>query len=156
MSNTDREYDAWLYKDVYTDLVGAIIESKKPGGSRIEQLIDLAKRTDVTRIGIAHCVGFAEEAEKLEALLGEHFEVVSVSCRIHDLQAGDVIPGAEGSLCNPAGQAEALNDAETELNVSVGLCLGHDMIFQDHSEAPVTVMAVKDRATDHQPLKALD
>lgn len=156
MFDMDSSEAAELYDEDDRELIEAIIASKKVGGSRIDQLIDLAHRMGVDLIGIAYCVGFSEEADKLEARLSEEFEVVSVGCKVHDLQAADVVPGATGTLCNPAGQADVLNLADTDLNVSIGLCLGHDMIFQKHSRAPVTVMAVKDRATNHQPLAALD
>jgi len=156
MTDMGSAHDAKLYDDADRELVEAIIASKQVGGSRIEQLVDLAHRMGVDTIGIANCVGFAEQAEKLEERLSEEFEVISVGCKVHGLQAADVVPGATGGLCNPAGQAEVLNDAETDLNIMIGLCLGHDMIFQKHSLAPVTVMAVKDKATGHQPLDALD
>jgi uncharacterized metal-binding protein len=156
MFEMDSTEAAQLYDEYDVELVEAIIESKKVGGSRIDQLVDLAHRMGWDTIGIAHCVGFAEQAQKLEERLSEEFEVISVGCKVHDLQAGDVVPGATGDLCNPAGQADVLNLADTDLNISIGLCLGHDMIFQKHSLAPVTVLAAKDRPTDHQPLKALD
>ncbi|MFW5866982.1 MAG: DUF1847 domain-containing protein [Armatimonadota bacterium] len=156
MYEMDSGEAAELYDELDREMVEAIIASKQVGGSRIDQLIDLAHRLGVDTIGIAYCVGFAEETEKLEKRLSEEFEVISVGCKVHDLQAEDVVPGASGTLCNPAGQADVLNLSDTDLNIAIGLCLGHDMIFQKHSLAPVTVMAVKDRATGHQPLDALD
>ena len=156
MFDMDSGQAAELYDELDRQLVGAIIESKKAGGSRIDQLIDLAHRMGVFSVGIAYCVGFAEQAQKLAERLEGEFDVVTVDCKVHGLQAEDLIPGASGALCNPAGQADVLNMAGTDLNISIGLCLGCDMIFQKHSIAPVTVLAVKDRATNHQPLAALD
>ena len=49
-------------------------------------------------------------------------------------------PGQYESLCNPVGQAMLLNKAGTELNIVVGLCVGHDSLFFKHSGAPVTVL----------------
>jgi uncharacterized metal-binding protein len=43
----------------------------------------------------------------------------------------------------------------TELNVVVGLCVGHDSLFLKHAEAPCTVLVVKDRVTGHNPLGAI-
>jgi len=145
-----------LYDEMDREMVAAAIQSKAGGGSRIDQFVDLAHRLGADTIGIAYCVGFAEQAEKLQAYLSEEFEVISAGCKVHELQAADVVEGATGTSCNPAGQAEILNDAGTDLNISIGLCLGHDMIFQKHSLVPVTAMAVKDRATGHQPLDALE
>lgn len=47
------------------------------------------------------------------------------------------------------------NEAKTDLNVVVGLCIGHDSLFFKYSEAPVTVLAVKDRILAHNPLGAV-
>jgi uncharacterized metal-binding protein len=47
------------------------------------------------------------------------------------------------------------NRAETGVNVIVGLCLGHDMLFTKHSKAPVTTLVCKDRVTGHNPVAVL-
>jgi uncharacterized metal-binding protein len=52
-------------------------------------------------------------------------------------------------------QAEVLNREKTDLNVMVGLCLGHDILFINNSKADVTPMVVKDRVTGHNPIAAL-
>ena len=38
-----------------------------------------------------------------------------------------------------------LNKEETDLNILVGLCVGHDSLFYKYSKAPVTTLVVKDR-----------
>ena len=48
-----------------------------------------------------------------------------------------------------------LNTAETEFNILLGLCVGHDSMFMKYSQAMVTVFAVKDRALGHNPLAAI-
>ena len=58
-------------------------------------------------------------------------------------------------MCNPIAQAQLLNEEKTEFNIVLGLCVGHDTLFFKYSEAPVTVLAVKDRALAHNPLGAL-
>jgi uncharacterized metal-binding protein len=52
-------------------------------------------------------------------------------------------------------QARLLNQAGTDLNVVVGLCVGHDSLFIKHSEAPVTTLITKDRVLGHNPAGAL-
>ena len=37
----------------------------------------------------------------------------------------------------------------------IGLCLGHDMIFQRHCKLPMSVFIVKDRAHKHNPMASL-
>lgn len=66
-----------------------------------------------------------------------------------------VSPGEFEAMCTPVGQARALARAGTELNLLLGLCVGHDSLFMKHSVAPVTVLAVKDRVLGHNPLAAV-
>lgn len=63
------------------------------------------------------------------------------------------VPSAQKAMCNPIAQAELLNEAGTELNIIVGLCVGHDALFIRHSKAPVTVLAAKDHVYDNAPLE---
>ena len=58
-------------------------------------------------------------------------------------------------MCNPIYQAKLFNYEKTEFNILLGLCVGHDSLFFKFSEAPTTVLAVKDRVTGHNPLAAI-
>jgi uncharacterized metal-binding protein len=64
-------------------------------------------------------------------------------------------PGHFESACNPIAQAQLLNRAGTELNIMMGLCVGHDALFLKHIEGYATVLAVKDRLLGHNPMAAL-
>ena len=44
---------------------------------------------------------------------------------------------------------------KTDLNINVGLCLGHELLFEQHSAAPVTTFLVKDFATGHKTVENL-
>jgi uncharacterized metal-binding protein len=59
------------------------------------------------------------------------------------------------SVCNPVYQAELLNEAGTQLNIVLGLCVGHDMLFTKNSKAYVTTLSVKDRMTGNNPIAPL-
>ena len=52
-------------------------------------------------------------------------------------------------------QARFMNDKPTDLNVVIGLCVGHDSLFTKHSDALVTTLVVKDRVLGHNPAAAL-
>ncbi len=52
-------------------------------------------------------------------------------------------------------QAQLLEEADTEVNVVIGLCVGHDMLFSAYSAAPVTTLVVKDRAMFHNSVGGL-
>lgn len=58
-------------------------------------------------------------------------------------------------MCNPIMQAKVLAEQGTDFNIVIGLCVGHDTLFLKHSEAPTTVMIVKDRVLGHNPVMAL-
>jgi uncharacterized metal-binding protein len=58
-------------------------------------------------------------------------------------------------MCNPILQAEVVNEEKVDLAVILGLCIGHDTLFMQYCRRPMTVIAVKDRVTGHNPLAAL-
>ena len=66
-----------------------------------------------------------------------------------------VAPGCHESMCNPILQAKLLAKEKTDLNVVVGLCVGHDSLFMKYSKAPVTTLITKDRVTGHNPAAPL-
>jgi uncharacterized metal-binding protein len=48
-----------------------------------------------------------------------------------------------------------LNEEKTELNILLGLCVGHDSLFFKYAEAYTTVLVAKDRVLGHNPIAAL-
>ena len=92
-----------------------------------------------------------------------HFEVLSVCCKVGSIEKEElgladtdkIHPGQYEALCNPIGQAMLLNEAGTDLNIAIGLCVGHDSLFFQHSRSPVTVLVAKDRVTGHNPVAAI-
>ncbi len=110
---------------------------------RVRELIEFSKRMGLKKLGVAFCIGLKEETRQLVKILRSHgFEVSSVACTVN-------------GGCNPVGQALTLNQQGTELNVIMGLCMGHDILFTKFSEAPVTTLVVKDRAMCHNPAAPL-
>ena len=144
-----------MYDEADREMVRVAAESKTPGVPRAEEIAPFARRAGFRKIGIAHCVAVTAAAEKLEEMLAKEFEVTRVGCKVFGLDASELLAGGKGTSCNPVGQAKVLNDAGTELNVAMGLCLGHDLLFAKHSAAPVTTLVVKDRVHNHNPLAAL-
>jgi uncharacterized metal-binding protein len=131
---------------------------------RVQEIMDFARRLGASHLGIAHCVGLMQEARLLQEILESNgFTVSSACCKVGSipkeeigLQDSDKIePGSFEPLCSPVGQAELLNTVGTQLNIVVGLCVGHDSLFFRYSGAPVTVLVAKDRVTGHNPVAAL-
>ena len=128
--------------------------------TRLGEIILFAKQLQYKRIGLAFCIGLSEEAKVIEEILSKHFEVVSVCCKVcgidkKDFDLPQILSENKEVMCNPAGQAQLLNDAGTQLNVLCGLCVGHDAIFAKVSDAPVTTLIAKDRVLAHNPAGAI-
>jgi uncharacterized metal-binding protein len=132
--------------------------------TRVEDTIAFARLMGFRKVGIATCIGLLEETARLEEILrAQGLEPVSVCCKVGSVDkeqlgvtdAQKVRPGTFEPACNPVAQARILNDAGTDMNVIVGLCVGHDMLFAKHSGAPVTTLVVKDRVTGHNPAAVL-
>ncbi len=110
--------------------------------TRLEESAFFAKEMGVKKIGIAFCIGLANEAHFCaQYFKTQGFEVQSVCCKVcsvdKDMMNLDKIkPGQREAMCNPKVQARLLNEGGTELNFIVGLCVGHDMLFTMESKVP--------------------
>jgi uncharacterized metal-binding protein len=132
---------------------------------RARETIEFARRMRYRRLGLAYCIALAPEAEEYaRRLRAEGFEVVSVLCKTGAVpkeallglsDAEKVSPGQVETMCNPVAQARLLADAGVDLNIVIGLCVGHDALFIANAEAPVTCLVAKDRVHDHKPVAGL-
>ena len=132
---------------------------------RVEEIAQFAKKMGYKKLGIASCLGLRDEAAILcEILENRGFEVISVCCKAGAIPKERIGitpeqkikgPDAFEAMCNPITQAKILNEAGTELNILVGLCVGHDSLFNKYAEAPVTVLVAKDRVFVHNPVMGL-
>lgn len=138
---------AELYNAADLQLMRAAEDALLMGQNRVEELKLFAENTGVKRIGIAHCVGMTREAMMLKERLSDKFEVFTVDCKYQKIKASELLNDetVKGTSCNPAGQADFLAQQQTELNISFGLCVGHDMLFNMKSTVPTTTLVVKDR-----------
>ena len=130
--------------------------------TRVEETIEFAKRMGFKRIGIATCVGLINESRTLAKLLRNNgFEVYSAACKVGSFKKEEVgVPPEDITktgpfMCNPIMQAEVLNRSKTQLNIVMGLCVGHDSLFYKYSEALVTTLVAKDRVLAHNTVGAL-
>jgi uncharacterized metal-binding protein len=147
-------------KEGYQNLAGNLVPAK----GRLQEIKEFAIRMGYKKLGLAFCSGLMSEAKILSKLLTDWgFQVSSIICKVGaipkeelGLQDSDKInPGNHESMCNPLAQAEFLNQAGTELNIMMGLCVGHDALFLKNADAYTTVFAVKDRLYGHNPQAAI-
>jgi uncharacterized metal-binding protein len=132
--------------------------------TRVEEICAFAHRMGFNKIGIASCISFVDQAYTLSGILESHgFEVASVACKQGGIakehiglkDSEKIRPGGHESMCNPVCQAELFNRAGCELNVVLGLCVGHDSLFYRHCKGLVTTLVAKDRVLAHNPIGAL-
>ena len=149
--------------------VASIVEAKGYiHWPRLKDTIEYAKGMGFNRLGIAFCVGLYKEAIKTAEILNKYgFEVCSICCKTEAIKKTDVEVPKEYTMfsktgypiglmtCNPAAQALLLNKAKTEMNIIIGLCVGHDITFTHLSKAPVTTFIAKDRSNPHNPAAVL-
>ena len=143
-----------LYSDSDKQILKYAEDSLNTHFDRVSEIIAYAKESKIKIIGIANCTAFIKEANHLERILTESgFQVEKVHCKYGKVPFNELIPGYSGISCNPAGQAKYLEEKGTQLNIMMGLCLGHDIIFNARSKAPVTPLLVKDRKLNHHTLQ---
>jgi len=140
-------------------------EGSTPRNPRVEEVAQFAKKMGYKKLGIASCIGLMDEAKTLTAILENRgFDVVSICCKVGAIPKERIGiteeqkiegPGSFESMCNPISQAEILNNEGVELNILVGLCVGHDSLFIKYARAPVTVLIAKDRVFGHNPAMGL-
>ena len=130
--------------------------------TRLQEIIEFANRLGYHKIGIATCSGLINESRTLAKVLRKKgFEVYGAVCKIGSFDKTSVgVPEEKTEktgivMCNPIMQAEVLNQAGTDLNIVMGLCVGHDSLFYKYSEALVKTLVAKDRVLTHNPCAAL-
>lgn len=128
---------------------------------RVREIAEFAKKMGYKKIGIATCVGLIKEARAAAKIFRSHgLQVYGAACKVGSVDKVDVGLDEKYNkvgckMCNPILQAELLNEEGTELNVVIGLCVGHDSLFIKYSDAIVTTLVTKDRVTGHNPAAAL-
>ncbi len=132
--------------------------------TRVEEIMVFAREMGFQKIGVAFCITLAREARTFCDILRDNgFTPITVMCKngaipisvLEEPYLDELPEGMCSTICNPVGQAFTLNEEKTELNVVLGLCVGHDSLFIKHSDAPITYLGVKDRVTGHHPLTPL-
>ncbi len=160
-----------IKEEAQSKYTGEVLKSMKTAASiesryymeknRLEELIIYAKEMNYSHLGLAFCIGLEKEAEVLSGILSKHFTITSVCCKVCGIEKSEFDlerlhnDNRTESTCNPIGQAMVLNQAETQLNVVLGLCMGHDIQFTQNSKAPVTTLVVKDRVLVHNTIAAI-
>ncbi|MHA2009393.1 MAG: DUF1847 domain-containing protein [Promethearchaeota archaeon] len=135
---------------------------------RLKDTIEYARRMGFEKLGIASCAAYQKETVKTAEILSKYgFNVSSVCCPtgVNKKLDGEIPEDLKAYYnegynldcisCNPVAQALLLSKAKTDMNIVIGLCIGHDVTFNYLSEAPVTTLIVKDRVNRNNPAATL-
>lgn len=147
----------------------AYVESEGYGQwNRVREIVELCRRMNYRKVGVAFCIGLKKEAKIFCKILRDRgIAVESICCKngsydkteVGIPEDGKLKPGKFEPACNPVAQAWFLSQTDADLFVMIGLCVGHDSLFlryaARYTDVPVTVLAVKDRVTGHNPCAAL-
>ena len=165
LKEEDREWALERYADERNKeimIASAEVEFEGYGvWPRVQEIMEFAKKIHAHRIGIANCIGLINEARIFAKILRANgFDPYAVICKVAGQAKSSVgIPkeceSIGPAMCNPILQARLLNQAHTDLNVVIGLCVGHDSLFYKYSDAYVTTLVTKDRVTGNNPAAAL-
>lgn len=130
--------------------------------TRVEEIIEFARRIGAKKIGIATCVGLIEESRIFARILRLNgFEVYGIGCKVGSVNKTTIGVDEKFTcvtgpvMCNPIMQAKLLAKAKVDLNVVVGLCVGHDSLFYKYAKVLTTTLITKDRMLAHNPAGAL-
>lgn len=153
-----------LYLNKYSKIMRVSTEVVREAHNklnRLDEIILFSKKMDYKKIGIVFCIATKKEAEMLANILKKDFEVYSVCCKVGGIDKKEVgavnkIDGRKEVSCNPCCQADVLNEKHTDLNIILGLCMGHDILFQMESKSPCTTLLVKDRINQNCTSKIFD
>lgn len=151
---------------LYISTMETAFEAKVLGETRLVEAIRFAKKNGWTKIGIAHCTGYCDEAAAAAKLIKEAgLECETIICTNGGINLCDFMDVPENQQddkehhyavgCNPIAQAKYLEKAGTEYNLIFGLCVGHDALFTKYSHTLTSVIMVKDRSRYHEPRSGL-
>ena len=149
----------------YMNIRGRVIAVRP----RVLEIIKFSRMMGWENLGIAFCTGLGKEANRVvEIFESAGFNVYSVCCKCGNIdktkwgiEGKDKIMALKGDSdafeagCNPITQAAILASEKVDLNIIVGLCIGHDIHFTKYAKGPVTTLIVKDRVTGHNPFASL-
>ncbi len=126
--------------------------------SRLQEIVEFSTSMRFHRIGIAYCYGMEADTALVAQFLRENgFKTIPVSCTTGGFKQSEVNATSEiqSVSCNPFAQAEQLNLESVDLTLTMGLCLGHDILFQKQIQSLTTTLVVKDRVHNNNPIHAV-
>ena len=126
--------------------------------SRIEEIMEFARKMQYRKIGLAYCYGMENDARAVRELFRQHgLNLSGISCTVGGIAQDEINQQSciHKVSCNPIGQATQLNEEGVDFVIIMGICLGHDILLQRNLKADFTTFVVKDRIFRHNPLEGV-
>ncbi|OQA98733.1 MAG: hypothetical protein BWY22_00728 [Bacteroidetes bacterium ADurb.Bin217] len=137
-----------------------LVDNGRAGSlSRMQEIVEFAKTMQYKNIGLAYCYGMeVQAAEVTHYFRNAGLSMVPVSCTVGAHTQADVNQQSciHKVSCNPLSQAAQMQAEGVDFAITMGLCLGHDILFNKYIGVDVTTLLVKDRVYNHQPLQELN
>ncbi len=137
----------------------ALVDDGRAGSlSRLNEIIEFVKTMSYSKVGLAYCYGMEKDARAVRDIFrNEGIKLSTVSCTVGGIPQNAVnLESCNYNVsCNPIGQAKQLELENTEFVITMGICLGHDILLQRNLKVDFTTFVVKDRVFSHKPLAAV-
>lgn len=124
--------------------------------TRLQELIFIGLMMGHKQLGLVYCAGLHREGQLMIEALSPHFNVKAVCCDQCRGPGGDFTIDHDRKFDlysrDDRKMVDALNAYNLPMHVSLGLCIEQDVLFNKHSQVPVTNFAVQDWVLGHNPL----
>ena len=156
--DTKEVIEAYHKEQAIVQAAAQLVDHGKAGTlSRLQETVEFSKLMKYKTIGLAYCYGMENDARMVSNYFRANgFYVEAASCTVGGIPQNDVNLASNicNVSCNPIGQARQLNNKNPDLVITMGLCLGHDILFNREIKSDTTALVVKDRVHQHQPSRA--
>lgn len=152
-------YQQGSFQNIVQKAAGLVDDGRAGNLSRVQELLEFLVASGYKKVGVAYCYGMEGLAAKFVDLLrAAGLSYSAVSCTVGALPQNEVNRCSTNPhvSCNPVGQAQRLDHDGADIAVTLGLCLGHDILFHRSFDHDVTTLVVKDRVHDHAPVAGIE
>jgi uncharacterized metal-binding protein len=154
-----QEYQEEANNKIVRAAASLVDEGRAGTLSRLEELVQFIQEMKFKKVALAYCYGMEEDARKVsDYLKSKNIFISAVSCTAGSMAQNEVNTRSKysGVSCNPIVQAEQLNSEGTQFTITMGLCLGHDILFNKYIQSYSTNLVVKDRVYEHNPFRQIN
>ncbi len=127
--------------------------------SRLNEILEFIRIKRYKKVGVAYCYGMEKDAGLFISVLSASIgiKVFGISCTAGSMGQEEVNETSciHNVSCNPVAQALQLKFEGAEFVITMGLCLGHDILFNKYIDTDTTTFIVKDRVNNHNPILEL-